>query len=71
MKNIGAFDLYLGPQTPELYVMIPSNSLETLVTSELLLAKDDEYQKAGEEFLKAAAKEPAYQRIESSRVKHR
>ena len=66
MKNIGAFDLYLGPQTPELYVVIPSSSLETLVTSELLLAKDDEYQKAGEEFLKAAAKEPAYQRIESS-----
>jgi hypothetical protein len=66
MKNIGAFDLYLGPQTPELYVVIPSSSLETLATSELFLAKDDEYQKAGEEFLKAAAKEPAYQRIESS-----
>jgi hypothetical protein len=66
MKNIGAFDLYLGQQTPALYLVIPSQSLDTLVNSELLLAKDDEYQKAGEEFIKAAAKEPAYLRIESS-----
>src|ERR1700761_8039162 len=49
MKNIGAFYLSPGPQTPQLYVVIPSSSLETLVASELLLAKDDEYQKAGEE----------------------
>jgi hypothetical protein len=66
LKNIGAFDLYLGQQTPALYLVIPSQSLETLVNSELLLAKDDEYQKTGEEFIKAAAKEPAYLRIESS-----
>ncbi len=46
--------------------MIPSGSLDTLVNSELLLAKDDAYQKAGEEFIKAAAKEPAFLRIESS-----
>jgi len=66
MKTVGAFDLYLGEQTPALYLLIPSTSLETLVTSELLLAKDDEYQKAGEAFISAAAKEPAYIRIESS-----
>jgi hypothetical protein len=66
MKTVGAFDLYLGPETPSLYVLIPANSLEALVTAELRLAQDEEYLKAGEDFLRAPAKEPAYLRIESS-----
>jgi hypothetical protein len=66
MKTIGSFDLYLGPETPSIYVLIPSNSLEALVNSEHHLARDDEYRKAGEAFLGASAKEPAYLRIESS-----
>lgn len=65
MSNIGAFDLYLGPETPTIYLLIPSNSLEALATAELKLADDDEYQKAGADFLKAPAREPAYNRIES------
>src|ERR1700751_1215768 len=43
MKPIGAFDLYLGPQTPTAYVLIPSASAENLVTAELRLAEDEEY----------------------------
>jgi hypothetical protein len=66
MKPIGAFNLYLGPETPALYVLIPSSSLETLANAELRLANDEEYLKAGAAFLKAPAKEPAYARIESS-----
>jgi len=65
MKNIGAFNLYLGPETPTLYLLIPSTSLDALVTAELKLAGDEEYQKAGAAFLKAPAKEPPYQRVES------
>ena len=65
MKTIGAFDLFLGPQTPTLYVLIPSASLDSLVTVEMQLAKDEEYQRAGEAFLKAPAKEPPYVRMES------
>lgn len=65
MKNVGAFDLYLGPETPTIYLLIPSNSLDALVNAESKLAQDDEYQKAGEAFLKAPAKEPAYNRVES------
>jgi hypothetical protein len=66
MKTIGAFDLYLGPETPSLYLLIPSASLETLVTSELKLAHDDEYMKAAEAFDAAPAKQPAFARVESS-----
>jgi len=66
MKPIGAFDLYIGPETPSLYVLIPSMSLEALVNAEFRLARDEEYQKAGAFFLDAPAKEPAYLRMESS-----
>ncbi|MDQ2711123.1 MAG: NIPSNAP family protein [Acidobacteriota bacterium] len=66
MATIGAFDLYLGPETPTMYVLIPSPSLDALVGLEARLARDDEYQRAGEAFLKAPAKEPPYERMESS-----
>jgi NIPSNAP len=66
MKTIGAFDLYLGPETPALYLIIPSASLETLATSELRLAHDDEYLKAAEPFDAAPAKQQAFGRMESS-----
>ncbi len=66
MNPVGAFNLYLGPETPCLYLLIPSKSLEALVTAELQLLKDDDYMKAGAAFLNAPAKEPAYDRIENS-----
>jgi hypothetical protein len=66
MKTIGAFDLYLGPETPALYLLIPSASLEALATSELRLAHDDEYLKAAEPFDAAPAKQQAFGRVESS-----
>jgi NIPSNAP len=66
MKPIGVFNLEIGVETPSIYVLIPSNSLETLVRSEFRLREDDQYMKAGEAFLSAPAKEPAYTRVESS-----
>lgn len=66
MNPIGAFNLYLGPETPSIYLLIPSKSLELLVTAELQLQKDSDYLKAGAPFLTAPAKEPAYDRLESS-----
>jgi hypothetical protein len=66
LKPIGAFTLTLGPQTPALYLLIPSASLDLLATAESKLAGDQEYMKAGESFLAAPAKEPAYERLESS-----
>ena len=66
LKTIGAFNLYLGPETPSLYLLIPSESLETLVNSEPRLAHDEEYLKAAEPFDAAPAKEPPFSRVESS-----
>ena len=62
---IGVFNLYLGPQSPATYVLIPSNNLESLVTSELQLAKDDQFMKAAAPFWAAPAAAPAFVRVES------
>ena len=63
---VGVFDLTFGPETPSIYVLMPSLSPETLATVETRLAQDAEYMKAGTAFLNAPAKEPAFDRIESS-----
>lgn len=66
MSPIGAFTLDVGPETPTLYLLIPSTSAETLVSMETRLTGDDEYRKTGEPFLTAAAAQAPFDRIESS-----
>lgn len=66
---VGAFRVEFGPQTPTTYLLIPSSNLETLVEVDLLLAKDNEFLKAAEPFWSAPAKEPAFERIESTLLK--
>lgn len=63
---VGVFDVTIGPETPSIYVLMPSASLETLVTVETRLAQDAEYLKAGAPFLNAPATEPAFVQMESS-----
>ena len=63
---VGVFDVTIGPETPSIYVLMPSLSAETLATVETHLAQDAEYNKAGSAFLCAPAKEPAFDRMESS-----
>lgn len=63
---VGAFNLDIGPQTPAVYLLIPSTSVESLVTADLQLVKDDVFMKAAAPFWNAPASAPAYIRIESS-----
>ena len=63
---VGVFDLTIGPDTPTIYVLMPGAAAETVATVEAHLAKDAEYMKGGEAFLNAPAKEPAFERMESS-----
>ena len=66
MSPVGAFNLKLGPETPTIYLLIPSTNLEALVTAELKLGQDQAFLKAAEPFWNAPAEKPAYSRIESS-----
>ena len=62
---VGAFSVYFGPDSPSYYLLMPSSKLETLVTADLELAKDDSFMKAASPFWDAPAT-PPYIRIESS-----
>ncbi|HXE15083.1 MAG TPA: NIPSNAP family protein [Bryobacteraceae bacterium] len=66
IKPVGVFSVTIGPQSPATYVLLPSASLETLAMADLRLWDDQEYRKAGDDFLKIPAKDPAYVRVESS-----
>ena len=63
---VGVFNLAIGPETPTMYVLMPSASLDTLVNVETRLSEDAEYVKAGSAFLNAPAVAPAFQIMESS-----
>src|SRR5262249_3373111 len=65
IKPVGVFNLAVGPETPAMYVLLPSASLDALVNLEARLAQDAEDMKTGAPFLNAPAVAPAYQRIES------
>lgn len=66
ISPVGVFNVTIGPETPVMYVLIPSTSVERLVTIDERLMKDDEYAKAAAPFLNAPANQPAYARMESS-----
>src|SRR5271170_6140627 len=61
---VGAFSVYFGPETPVYYLLMPSSKLETLVTADLLLARDPAFVKAGAPFWDAPAGSPPYVRLE-------
>ncbi len=63
---VGAFRLTYGPETPALYLLMPSTNLETLVTVDLKLQQDATFMKAAEPFWAAPAIAPAFVREESS-----
>src|SRR6266853_2910877 len=52
---VGAFSVYFGPETPAYYLLMPSSKLETLVTADLQVAKDEEFMKAATPFWDAPA----------------
>jgi hypothetical protein len=63
---VGAFSVDIGPVTPAYYLLLPSPSVEKLVTADLLLAKDPVFVEAAAPFWNAPATAPAYDRIEST-----
>ncbi len=66
INPVGVFTVEIGSVSPALYVLMPSASLETLVTIDFHLNQDADYAKAGTAFLNAPAQQPAYVRMESS-----
>ena len=66
ISPVGVFSVSIGPETPVMYVLIPSTSVENLVRVDDLLLKDADYMRIAASFLNAPGKEPAFNRMESS-----
>ena len=64
MPQVGTFKLDIGPETPAYYVLIPSNSPETLLTLDMHLAADTTFAKDAADFWGAPATAPAFQRAD-------
>lgn len=65
ISPVGVFRVTVGPQNPSVFVLLPSKSLETLVSAGTRLAASGEMARAGA-FWDAPASAPAYIRQESS-----
>ena len=63
---VGVFSAIYGPNDPTLYVLLVHKSLDTVMNSASLLMQDEEYLKAGADFINAPLSEPAFVRMESS-----
>jgi len=63
---VGVFNTMYGPNSPTLYVLMVHKSLNTVMNSASLLMADDQYRKAGAEFIDTSLSEPGYVRMESS-----
>lgn len=65
-RNVGVFKELKPEGQTKIFVLIPFASVEDYLNVVEKLAKDEKYQQAGEAYLNAPAKEPAYERIQSS-----
>ncbi len=63
---VGFFNIFIGPDSPTLYMLIPHKSLESFAVASGRVSTDPEYLKAGAAFLNVPATDPAYVRSESS-----
>ena len=66
ITSVGVFSVEIGPESPAVYVLIPSASLDTLLTAEFRLNRDADYVKTGTAFLNAPGSQPPFVRMESS-----
>jgi len=66
INPVGVFSIAIGPESPSMYVLLPHPNLNSLAATHLKLSADDEFLKAGAEFLNAPATDPAYVRVEST-----
>ena len=69
INNIGVFNVMYGPNDPSLYVLIPHDNLDSLMTYQEKLLDDENYRKAGSDFLESTLSNPAYMRVERGLMK--
>jgi hypothetical protein len=66
ISTVGVFSVKYGLSEPTLFMLLPHNSLDTVVNNTDMLMADEEYVAAGKEFLSTPLSDPNYFRIEST-----
>lgn len=66
ISDVGVFNVIYGPNSPSLYVLIPHNSMDSVMTYQQKLLADKEYMKAAKEYHTSDISSPAYTRMERS-----
>ncbi len=66
IERVGVFSVSIGPDSPTMYVLLPHPSLESLVSTPARVRADEEFLKAGAEFINAPPDDPAFIRVDSS-----
>ena len=69
IQNIGVFNVMYGHKEPSLYVLIPHDSLDSLMTYQQKLLSDNTYVQAAKDFLESSISSPAYLRLEKGLMK--
>ncbi len=69
IQDVGVFNVMYGPNNPSLYVLIPHNSLESVMTYQQKLLDDQEYLSASKAYHHSELSSPAYVKIERSLMK--
>ena len=64
INNIGVFGVMYGPNDPSLYVLIPHDGIDSLMTYQQKLSEDSAYLAAAKDYLESSIDDPAYMRVE-------
>lgn len=69
IKDVGVFNVMYGQKEPSLYVLLPHNNLDSLMTYQQKLLDDSTYVQAAKDFLESSISSPAYLRLEKGLMK--
>ena len=69
INDVGVFNVMYGPNDPSLYVLIPHDTVESLMDYQQQLLDDDDYIKASKEYHESTISNPAYVRVERGLMK--
>jgi len=64
INDVGVFNVMYGPNDPSLYVLIPHDSVDSVLTGQQRLLEDTVYTEAAQEYLDSSISDPAFVRIE-------
>jgi hypothetical protein len=69
INPVGVFNIMFGPNKPSLYVLIPHNSMDSVLSWQKELLQNTDYMRAAQDFLNSEISNPAYLRVERSLFK--